>query len=98
MRGRYVRQTHDPGMRLDLEEHEQTEIAIERDDHPFFTNCPFEERLVAGIRADLSGLADVMALLAQPAREPPPRAAVDEKPHPETAMRSIRSWAIMRCA
>jgi len=66
--------------------------------HPFFTNRPCEKRLVAGIRADLSGLADVMALLAQPVREPPTRATVDQKPHPETAMRSIRSWAIMLCA
>ena len=51
--------------------------------------------MVACIRADLSRPTDVMALLAQLARELPPRAAVDQKPHPETAMRSIRSWAIM---
>ena len=81
-------------MRLAVVENEQSEVAVNRDEDALFARCPLQEGLIPGIRIDFRRLAHVMALISQPESETLPGAAVNQELHPDTAIRSIRSWAI----
>lgn len=89
-----VRQTHDAGVWLISVEYEQSEVVVDGDQHPLLADRLPQQGLIAGIRDDLGCLAHIVALSAQPQGKPASGATVDEKSHPDTATRSMRSLAM----
>ena len=82
-------------MRLSPEVKQRPEIGVDRHENPTFPGRPAEECRIAGIGAAMLRLLHVMAFSAQPLRQPPPSAPVDQESHDaSTRTASILSFAI----
>ena len=76
-----VRQSQQSAMRQSFLKDQLAEIGVDRHEHSLFAESLLQERPIAGIRAKLSCLDDIMAVLTQPNGQTVSRATVDEKSH-----------------
>jgi len=92
-------QSNEAGMRMLIDEDQQAEILVHRDENAPLGCCPREDRRIARIRPAPGDFLDVMAFAAQPFRKPVAGAGVDQEPHsPATRTasslsRAITAWA-----
>ena len=95
----HIREAHQAGVQHAIDEHQLSEVGVDRDQDPAFGTGPLEQSPIAGIRFELTRLEDVMALDAQPVRQPRAGAPVDEELHgSDTEMADSVSREITACA
>ena len=78
---------------------QSSKVLVHRDENPVICSRSFQQSPVAWIRAEGLGFNNVMTVVAQPLRQLPPGAPVDQEPHraaTETGARvspAITVWA-----
>ena len=94
-----IRQPHHACVRGSSDEQQLAEIIVERDQDSAFSCRLCQERRVAWIVFELSGVEDVVPLVPQPFRQAAAGAAVDQKLHRlSTETAASVSPAITACA
>ena len=98
-RRRHIGESDQSPMRSLVEKDELPEISVDRHQNSVFRIRTFEQRPIAWVRAKLASFENIVPLLAQPIRELPACAPVDEKPHRSATVTADRvSLAIIACA
>jgi hypothetical protein len=94
-----VGQSNKPGMRMLINEDQQAEILVHRDENASLGGRPGQDGRIAGIGPVRGDFLDIMALAAQPFRKPVAGAGVDQESHsPATRIassvsRAMTAWA-----
>ena len=78
---RNVRKSDEPHVRDIVQVDEFSEDSVNRHDNPTLGRGAVQQRTIIGIRAEFSGLDDIVPAVAKPVRKASAGAAVDEEFH-----------------
>ena len=96
---RNIREADKSRMRHIVQKDELPEICVNSHQNPAFGIRAFEQHPITRIATELASFENIVLLLAQPGRELPACAPIDEKPHYSATVTADReSLAIIACA